>query len=103
VAEGRVRDVGYGEFGSGGDEVVGFVEGFKGGVFGLDGVDFGDLRRVSKLKADRLGEIVLEFAFRSVLAEHSERPMYLVLPDLRHSSSAGMDSSSGVLGSMRWR
>jgi len=43
VAEGRVRDVGDGEFGGGGDEGVGFVEGFEGGVFGLDGVDFGDL------------------------------------------------------------
>jgi len=47
--------------------------------------------------------LAMEFAFRSVLAEHSERPMYLVLPALRHSSRAGMDSSRGVLGSMRWR
>jgi hypothetical protein len=26
----------------GGDEIVGFVEGFEGGVFGLNGVDFGN-------------------------------------------------------------
>lgn len=40
----------------------------------------------------------LELALRSVAAEHSERPMYLVLPALRISSRAGMDSSNGVSG-----
>lgn len=42
VAEGGVGYVGYSEFFGCGDEVVGFVEGFEGGVFGLEGVDFGD-------------------------------------------------------------
>lgn len=41
----------------------------------------------------------LELALRSVAAEHSERPMYLVLPALRISSSAEMDSSRGVSNS----
>jgi hypothetical protein len=39
---------------------------------------------------------VLEFALRSVAAEHSESPMYLVFPALRISSRAGMDSVRGV-------
>jgi hypothetical protein len=43
VAERAVGDVGDGEGFGGGDEAVGFVEGFKGRVFGLDGVDAGDL------------------------------------------------------------
>lgn len=38
----------------------------------------------------------LELALRSVDAEHSDRPMYFVLPALRISSSAEMDSSKGV-------
>jgi len=43
------------------------------------------------------GELcVLEFALRSVAAEHSERPMYLVLPAARIESRAGMDCSRGV-------
>jgi hypothetical protein len=42
VAEGTVGYVGDVEVAGGGDEAVGFVEGFEGGVFGLDGVDFGD-------------------------------------------------------------
>lgn len=39
---------------------------------------------------------VLELALRSVAADHSESPMYLVLPAFRSSSSAGIDSSRGV-------
>lgn len=42
------------------------------------------------------GGVILEFALRKVVAEHSERPMYLVLPALRIASSAGMDSVRGV-------
>jgi len=42
VAEGRVGDVCYAELLCRGDEAVGFVQRFEGGVFGLDGVDFGD-------------------------------------------------------------
>jgi hypothetical protein len=42
VAERAVGDVGDGKGFGGGDEAVGFVEGFKGRVFGLDGVDAGD-------------------------------------------------------------
>lgn len=38
----------------------------------------------------------LEFAFRSVLAEHSDSPIYLVLPAFLISSNAGIDCSSGV-------
>lgn len=39
---------------------------------------------------------ILELALRSVAAEHSDRPMYLVFPARRISSSAGIDSSRGV-------
>jgi hypothetical protein len=42
VAERAVGHVGDVELAGGGDEAVGFVQGFEGGVFGLDGVDFGD-------------------------------------------------------------
>lgn len=42
VAEGAVGDVSDAEFLSCADEVVCFVDGFEGGVFGLEGVDFGD-------------------------------------------------------------
>lgn len=38
----------------------------------------------------------LEFAFRNVAAEHSERPMNLVLPSFLISSRAGIDSSREV-------
>lgn len=38
----------------------------------------------------------LEFALRNVAAEHSESPIYLVLPALRISSRAGMDSVRDV-------
>lgn len=41
-------------------------------------------------------EYLLELALRSVAAEHSERPMYFVLPALRISSRAGIDSVRGV-------
>lgn len=41
-------------------------------------------------------ENALEFALRSVFAEHSERPMYLVLPCFLISSSVEIDSSKGV-------
>lgn len=39
---------------------------------------------------------ILELALRRVAAEHSERPIYFVLPARRSSSRAVMDSSSGV-------
>ena len=39
---------------------------------------------------------ILELALRSVAAEHSDRPMYLVFPARRISSRAGIDSSRGV-------
>ena len=39
---------------------------------------------------------VLEFALRSVSAEHSERPMYFVLPAARREARAGMDWERGV-------
>lgn len=44
------------------------------------------------------GEEVLEFALRRVEAEHSESPMYFVLPARRIESRAGMDCSRGVSG-----
>jgi hypothetical protein len=88
------------------------VEGFEGGVFGLDGVDFGDWGRKERSGQQVFWswfagwrhrkwlccweEYVLEFALRSVAAEHSERPMYFVLPALRIASRAGMECSSGV-------
>lgn len=49
---------------------------------------------------DKEREDVLELAFLRVAAEHSDRPMNLVLPALRISSSVEMDSSSGVSGSV---
>ena len=45
MAQGAVGYVGDVQLAGGGDEAVCFVEGFEGGVFGLDGVDFGDWRR----------------------------------------------------------
>lgn len=44
----------------------------------------------------RFSECILELALRRVAAEHSDKPMYLVLPALRISSRAGIDSSNGV-------
>lgn len=41
-------------------------------------------------------EDVLEFALRSVSAEHSERPMYFVFPAARIESRAGIDWERGV-------
>lgn len=43
---------------------------------------------------------LLELALRSVAAEHSDNPMYFVLPAFRISSRAGMDSSKGVSGTI---
>jgi hypothetical protein len=42
VTKRAVGYVGDTQLAGGGDEAVCFVEGFEGGVFGLDGVDFGD-------------------------------------------------------------
>jgi hypothetical protein len=47
VTERAVGYIGDVELAGGGDEAVGFVQGFEGGVFGLDGVDFGDCEFVS--------------------------------------------------------
>ena len=44
-------------------------------------------------------ECLLEFALRRVEAEHSDRPMYFVLPAARRESRAGMDWDRGV---SRW-
>ena len=97
VAERAVGYVGDVELPGGVDEAVGFVQGFEGGVFGLDGVDPCDCDGVS----DGVGSIerrvhVLELAFRRVLAEHSDSPMYFVFPALRMESRAGMEDSRGV-------
>lgn len=54
------------------------------------------LLTVSKYVTTRSDRTSLEFALRSVAAEHSESPMYLVFPALRISSSAGIDSVRGV-------
>lgn len=54
------------------------------------------LPRVSFAIYETPADYSLEFAFRSVLAEHSDRPIYLVFPTFRISSRAGMESSSGV-------
>jgi hypothetical protein len=81
------------------------VECFEGGVFGLDGVDFGDWGGVSGFRlrvpglchGDDCGKgDVLEFAFRRVSAEHSERPTYFVFPARRIESRAGIDWERGV-------
>jgi hypothetical protein len=48
------------------------------------------------LRDARFVQALLEFALRSVAAEHSERPMYFVFPALRIRSSAGIDSLRGV-------
>ena len=60
--------------------VSGFVHRFPVGAIGVAGC----------------WKYVLEFALRSVAAEHSERPMYFVLPALRIASRAGMECSRGV-------
>lgn len=54
------------------------------------------LLTVSKIFPACLKRNGLEFALRNVAAEHSESPIYLVLPALRISSRAGMDSVRGV-------
>jgi hypothetical protein len=41
-------------------------------------------------------DYLLEFALRSVAAEHSDSPIYLVFPAWRISASAGIDSWRGV-------
>lgn len=109
-AVGYVSDV---ELAGCGDQAVGFVEGFEGGVLCLDCIDFGDYRK-PLVRTDPRVEVrkiigLLELALRSVAAEHSDRPMYFVLPALRMESRAGMEprssleSPSDLLGSMRWR
>ena len=55
------------------------------------------MRVIYRARLRRRG-YVLEFALRSVSAEHSDSPMYFVLPALRIASRAGMDCSSGVSG-----
>lgn len=97
MAQRAVGYVGDVELPGGVDEAVGFVQGFEGGVFGLDGVDPCDCDGVS----DGVGSIerrvhVLELALRRVLAEHSDSPMYFVFPALRMESRAGMEDSRGV-------
>lgn len=102
MAERTVGYVGNAELFGGGDEVVCLVQSLERGVFCLDGVDFGDwIARVSTVCIALEKQNVLELALRSVLAEHSDRPMYFVLPALRISSRAGIDSSSGVSGDQK--
>jgi hypothetical protein len=64
-------------------------------ILRLHGIDLGDCRLLERYEENGT-KISLELALRSVAAEHSESPMYLVLPALRISSRAGIDSSSGV-------
>lgn len=100
MAQRAVRHIGYVELSTCVDEPVCLVQCFEGRVLGLDGVDFGDCGSSVRNSVSRgmkeMGKDGLELALRSVAAEHSDRPMYLVLPARRISSSAGMDSSSGV-------
>lgn len=79
------------------NQTVRLVNRLESGIFRLDGINLGDYEsgQSKNIACFRLRNL-LEWALRSVLAEHSERPMYLVFPALRISSSAGMDSSRGV-------
>jgi hypothetical protein len=74
------------EFASRRDQTIVLVKGFEWGEFRLDGVYLCNYMWVSfevtLVKGGRV-RCLLEFAFRNVAAEHSERPMYLVLPSLR--------------------
>lgn len=78
------------------------MESLKSRVFCLNSVDLGNyeppMSGVAREQSLEYGTIdnSLEFALRSVAAEHSDRPMYFVLPALRIESRAGIDCSSGV-------
>ncbi len=59
-------------------------------------------RVCGSLLIDKMKRVIsLEFALRSVVAEHSERPMYLVFPTFRSPSRAVIDSSRGVSSHVR--
>lgn len=47
MAQRAVGHVGDAELARGRDQAVGFVHGFEGGVFGLQGVDVRDLERLA--------------------------------------------------------
>lgn len=92
-----ISDVGHTELLAGVDQAVRLVDRLKGGVLCLDGIDLCDCGwLIRNLVAKVAVEHILELALRRVAAEHSERPIYLVLPALRSSSRAGIDSSRGV-------
>jgi hypothetical protein len=104
VTKGAERYKGHTELSAGVDDTAGLVQRLKRRVLGLDGVDLGDYDASSVSGVFRgmrcelsLGYVILlASALRSVAAEGSERPMYLVLPDLRRPSRAVIDSSRGV-------
>jgi hypothetical protein len=75
------------------------MDGLERRILCLNGVNLGDCPLLERHdEKGREEKISLELALRSVAAEHSERPMYLVFPAFRISSRAGIDSSSGVSG-----
>ena len=81
------------------DKSVDLMKCLEGRVFCLDGMDLRDCSGVSgKAVEDPSDRDLLEFAFLRVAAEHSESPMYFVLPSLRSESKAVIDSSRGVSG-----
>lgn len=99
VAQRAVGHIGDAQLARRVNQPVGLVERLKGRVLGLDGVNGGDCRRLVSnftINRNKKRAVVLELALRRVAAEHSDRPMYLVLPALRSASSAGIDWSRGV-------
>lgn len=92
-----VSNIGHSKFLARFNQTVCLVDRLERGILRLDGINLGDYGsgQWTNIECFRLRNL-LELALRSVLAEHSERPMYLVFPALRISSSAGMDSSRGV-------
>ena len=71
------------------------VDSLESRILCLDGVDLGNWSDGQMWLVLYHGYI-LELALRRVAAEHSDKPIYLVLPALRISSRAGIDSSNGV-------
>jgi hypothetical protein len=97
VSEWAIGDVSHSEFFASFNQAIRLVYRLENRVLRLHGIDLGDYGCQWEISLLFRSRNLLELALRSVLAEHSERPMYLVLPALRISSSAGMDSSRGVV------
>lgn len=100
MTEGAIGNVSDVELARCVDKPVDLMKCLEGGVFCLDSMDLRDCSGVSgkAVEDPSRDRDLLEFAFLRVAAEHSESPMYFVLPSLRSESKAVIDSSRGVSG-----